>query len=936
MVVVAVAVSCCDNGRPTADEPVVSRATAGTETFAEGSDPSDFGFQRYGFFNGGGGKAYRVQEGRLTMDWERGNNTGDVFFPGPKEFQCLAKPGNSVQVDVRVNRDGKTIGDTGGGLYRSGPGLYLTQNRAAQVGATGRHSISLVIGNESDDHTNARCVLVVSSLGAYAEGKQLFSSPDVWKFGEWVSLRATYRSRDDDGHHYHFAYRVGEKFLELGTVTSPVPLSHAGFQFHTSLLDNDASDVKFPIRGYMDVDNFRPAVDKAGRKRVAQQAKAPNATPTPGRPIVPAPAPRQVNAAEIERFWKLLPDLSGRATKLTLVGPKQPPITIVYPPGGRVTRFAANELQKYLVQMTGQRPAIGNDPAAKGRLLLLINADSIPVGGPVPVGLLPEVGTDAFIIRTCHDRVVIAGGSERAVLFGVYDLLERLGCRWFGPLEEYIPHVTTLETPVLDIHQKPALRWRGFEFIAGSDPACVDWMTKLKLNAAWPEKYTPNADMSASPANMEATAVPAMVDRGLDILWGGHILPQLLSPETYADHPDYFAKIGDHKRLDPTVSFSNRTQLCTSNDEAMRELTQNVIRFLTSHPWIDVLFIWAGDTTEWCSCDNCRDLEADPDRKAHFGGLNRSASYARMIKIINEGSQPTMRLKFAGVQQVLPGRRIAFNHYYNLEDLPLDRKGHLRAEILPGPSVLSAVDAYRQCDRHAFNDEDCPKGKRIRPIARMWAPHYPESVSWSYYWSWNFMKGLPISMVHKIPRDFQFVRSLGINGVIDNVSLLPSTMHHYDQRPDIIVTDHWRYNILNFYIYGKAAWNPDLDVDITVNDFIEHYYGPAAEPITSFWSLMERGWVQFSQTPEFMPDDALLKRPETIHGWVFNIRHVIPNRRIFDRLSSHLHEARLLAASASDQPLKAQYMPYLERVQLLERAIAVWPSTKPDARPTHK
>ena len=47
-------------------------------------------------------------------------------------------------------------------------------------------------------------------------------------------------------------------------------------------------------------------------------------------------------------------------------------------------------------------------------------------------------------------------------------------------------------------------------------------------------------------------------------------------------------------------------------------------------------------------------------------------------------------------------------------------------------------------------------------------------------------------------------------------------------------------------------------------------------------------------------------------------------------------EARLLAASASDQPLKAQYMPYLERVQLLERAIAVWPSTKPDARPTHK
>ena len=99
---------------------------------------------------------------------------------------------------------------------------------------------------------------------------------------------------------------------------------------------------------------------------------------------------------------------------------------------------------------------------------------------------------------------------------------------------------------------------------------------------------------------------------------------------------------------------------------------------------------------------------------------------------------------------------------------------------------------------------------------------------------------------------------------------------------------------------------------------------------------MEQGWVKYGETPEFMPSDKSLRRPETIHSWVFNIRHVIPNRRTFDRLCDHLQIARIRAASASDQPLKAKYMPYLERVQLLERAIAVWPSTKPDARPKHK
>ena len=937
IVIIVFCVSCCQVERTSADEAIGSRTGAtGAEAFEGDGEPISFGFQRYGFFNGGGGKSYRVRDGRLTMDWERGNNTGDVFFPGPKEFQCLANLQDSVQVDVRVNRDGKAIGDAGGGLYRSGPGLYLAQNRGGQVGVKGRHSISFVIGNETNDATNARCLLALSSLGAYSEGKQLASKPGVWKVGEWVTLRATYSSQDDDGHHYRFEYRMGAKFVELGMVTSQVRLSHAGFQFQTSLFDNDSSDVKFPVRGYMDVDNFRPAVDEDARKLAARQARSSKPTYVRDRPARAMPPPSRFSKADVSRFWRLIPEFSGRAAKLTLIGRKQQPVTIVYPPGGRVARFAATELQKYLDQMTGQRPAVSSNPTSKGQLLFLINADAVPDDAKVPKKLLPEVGTDAFAIRTYDDRMVIAGGSERAVLFGVYDFLERVGCRWFGPLEEHVPKVETLEIPALDIHEKPALRWRGLEFIAGSDPACVDWMTKLKLNAAWPEKYIPNKDMSASRAQMEATAVPAMIDRGLTIMWGGHILPQLLSPETYADHPDYFAKIGESKRLDPNVDYANRTQLCTSNDEAMRELTQNVVRFLKSHPWIDVLFIWAGDTTEWCGCKNCRALEASPDRKSNFGGLDRSASYSRMIKIINEGSQPGMRLKFDGVQQIVPDRRIAFNHYYNLEDLPLDGKGRVRKEVLPGRSVLSAVDAYRQCDRHAFDDEDCPKGKRIRPIARMWAPHYPESVSWSYYWSWNFMKGLPISMVNKIPRDFQFVRSLGINGVIDNVSLVPSTMHHFDHRPDLFVTDHWRYNILNFYIYGKAAWNPDLDVDVAVSDFIERYYGPAAAPMKEFWTLMEQGWVQFGRMPEFMPDDELLQRPETIHGWVLNIRHVIPNRRIFDRLSARLQEARFLAASASDQPLKVKYMPYLERVQLLERAIAVWPSTKPNARPTHK
>ena len=56
-------------------------------------------------------------------------------------------------------------------------------------------------------------------------------------------------------------------------------------------------------------------------------------------------------------------------------------------------------------------------------------------------------------------------------------------------------------------------------------------MAKVKLNVAWPETYTPFPDLTASEASMQAAAVPAMIERGLTIFWGGHVLPLLFSPE---------------------------------------------------------------------------------------------------------------------------------------------------------------------------------------------------------------------------------------------------------------------------------------------------------------------------------------------------------------------------------------------------------------------
>ncbi len=190
------------------------------------------------------------------------------------------------------------------------------------------------------------------------------------------------------------------------------------------------------------------------------------------------------------------------------------------------------------------------------------------------------------------------------------------------------------------------------------------------------------------------------------------------------------------------------------------------------------------------------------------------------------------------------------------------------------------------------------------------------------------MKGLPLSMLHKIPADFRFLRSLGITGIVDNVSLQPSTAGLFDPRPGICVTDYWRYNVLNFLTFARFSWSADTDIDVFFEDFLRDYYGPAAKSMHAFWSLLEEATVKYGADPVFQPDDKASATPDRIHGWFQTVRDLIPNEVVFRKLERHLTQARYAAASGYAQPLKAEAMPYLDRVQLLERVLAVWPSTK--------
>ena len=75
------------------------------------------------------------------------------------------------------------------------------------------------------------------------------------------------------------------------------------------------------------------------------------------------------------------------------------------------------------------------------------------------VGLDENYDDDEFSIKTEDNKVFIKGG-KRGVIYGGYDLLETIGCRFFTPDCEKIPVITTLEIKDINKHEKPTFEFR--------------------------------------------------------------------------------------------------------------------------------------------------------------------------------------------------------------------------------------------------------------------------------------------------------------------------------------------------------------------------------------------------------------------------------------------------------------------------------------------
>lgn len=125
-------------------------------------------------------------------------------------------------------------------------------------------------------------------------------------------------------------------------------------------------------------------------------------------------------------------------------------------------KFAAQQMQAYLEKVTGVSVPIIMERA------LLPNKDFISVG---QTELLAESGIsvdydslngDGFVLKTVDDDLFITGANARGTLYGVYDFLEKIcGVRFLDINYEHIPNLDTVPLYEMNVVEVPTFKYRG-------------------------------------------------------------------------------------------------------------------------------------------------------------------------------------------------------------------------------------------------------------------------------------------------------------------------------------------------------------------------------------------------------------------------------------------------------------------------------------------
>ena len=433
--------------------------------------------------------------------------------------------------------------------------------------------------------------------------------------------------------------------------------------------------------------------------------------------------------------------------------------------------YAAKEMRYYLDRITAASFQIeeAKEPVAG---IYIGEASGVDVS---------DLGEDGFRVVSDGDRLCIAGGN-RGVIYGVYEFLESLGCRFFTHNCEKIPTIPALEIREdYDICKKPAFEYRAHNY----------------ADAVQSPRFSVKCRFNGGNHN-----IPKRMGGYMPYAWFVHTFDKMISPEEYGEsHPEYFALVnGERKTTD-----KGRNQLCLTNPEVYEICVEAVRKRLRECPEARLISISQNDWRENCQCENCRRMDEEEGSPA--GTLLR---FVNRIAEALEDEFPNVIFDTLAYRYSRPAPKTVRN-----------RK-----------NVCVRLCSIEACFAHPFevcDDETrClakPDGTKTNFITNLrdWGKICDRLYIWDYTTCFAHYP-TPHPNWRVLQPNIQAMYKNNVRGVFEQAN--GASRGGVD------------FNELRLYLISKLLWDPWCDVSVHRKEFMDYFYGDAAPILTEYLDLL--------------------------------------------------------------------------------------------------
>ncbi len=428
-----------------------------------------------------------------------------------------------------------------------------------------------------------------------------------------------------------------------------------------------------------------------------------------------------------------------------------------------------------------------------------------------------EYKEDGFVIKRFGNTVVIAGGSDYGVMYGVYGFLRyNLGVRFYANDEITVPD-----------------RSNGVTYLKDFDLSVIPDFDNRALG------------LTEHVSSVTEYRLGLEKGHGKNWLAWCHTYFQLLPKTKYIDdHPDWY-------------SHNGQTQLCLTNEGMIAEMIDVIKERVLNATWLDNILLEVGheDNSGFCDCTTCT-AEINT-----YG--SQSAVMMRFMNKLADALNPWMKETYHG-QKTL--KLVAFA-YGPTVPAPVvrDENGEWQAA---DPSVIAHENVGIMLaplgSDWAHSMYDAEHNSRTKEMFEGW----PAVCDEFYIYTYNVVFDNHMYFMDHwsyVQEYYRAYKAIGAKFI-------------FDQGASHMNMPFWE---LSNYVRSRLLWNVDADVEKLIDEFITAYYKAGAPYVKEYfdlvrtrYKLIERDLIgrgeSYKQTSYVRTNSAIASEEYWPKDWLLN------------------------------------------------------------------